>query len=339
MTMNNKPYTTVGLDIGYGHCKAVSENGQQVCFESKVAPAEFIRFKADIGAPVKIKGLTLYNTEDGDLFIGELAARQGRPGTVRSPRDRNRVADPITMHLAHAAFAMLFHNLPYTRLRIVTGLPVDYFRDAAELANFLRGLHTIYLDGHSLVVDVDEVLVVPQPFGALLSVLLDGQARFRTDQVDLIEGQVGVLDIGMFTTDLILVDGLEYIEARSGSVEVGVSTAIDMLRKVLLDDYRVTYEAHEIEVAMRRGWLVIDGEKQPLNGLGSQHLDPIARAIDSKVRTLWNISALSAIVLAGGGSLALKPWLEPHFKQAIYAPDAAMANAKGFLRYGLRQWR
>ena len=41
--------------------------------------------------------------------------------------------------------------------------------------------------------------------------------------------------------------------------------------------------------------------------------------------------------LAGGGALALRPWLEPCFPQARYASDAAMANAVGFLRYGLRR--
>jgi hypothetical protein len=65
----------------------------------------------------------------------------------------------------------------------------------------------------------------------------------------------------------------------------------------------------------------------------------VAQAIESRARTLWNVGTLSAIVLAGGGSLALRPWLEPYFGQAIYAPDAAMANVVGFLRYGLRQWR
>lgn len=89
---------------------------------------------------------------------------------------------------------------------------------------------------------------------------------------------------------------------------------------------------------MRRGWLVIDGQKHALNGLASGHLDPIARAIEAQARTLWNISTLTGMVLAGGGALALKPWLGPRFKQAVFAPNAAMANAAGFLRYGLRQW-
>jgi plasmid segregation protein ParM len=329
----------VGLDIGYGDCKAVSETGQRVRFPSLVAPAEFIRFQADVGARVQVNGLTLYDTSEGDLFIGELAARQGRPGAVRSPRDRNRVSDPIVTHLADAAFSAVLPNTDYTCVNLVTGLPVDYYRDAHQLAEHLRGQHVIKLDGSSLVVDVADVLVVPQPFGALLSVLLDERGRLMTDVEHLVRGRVGVLDVGMYTTDLILVDGLEYIEAGSGSLEVGVSTVLEMLRKILLDDYRVSYETHQLEVAIRRGWLVVDGQTVRLNGIASDQLGVVAQSIEARARTLWNVGTLSAILLAGGGSLALRPWLEPYFTQAIYAPDAAMANVFGFLRYGLRRWR
>jgi hypothetical protein len=65
------------------------------------------------------------------------------------------------------------------------------------------------------------------------------------------------------TTDLILVDGMEYIETGSGSLEVGVSTALEMLRKVLLDDYRVRYESHQLAIGVQRG----DGEPQALGGV------------------------------------------------------------------------
>ncbi|MBN1312866.1 MAG: ParM/StbA family protein [Anaerolineae bacterium] len=329
---------TIGLDLGYGLTKAVASNGRQVCFESRVAPAEFIRFQADLGAQVAANGLTLHDPQEGPLFVGELASKQGRPGAVRSPRDRNRVTDPITTHLAGAAFAMLLPGAEWARVRLVTGLPVAYYRDAHQLQQHLMGRHEILLDGRSLTVEVEDVLVVPQPFGALLTLILDERGMMITSALDLIEGRVGVLDVGTFTTDLILVEGLEYIEARSSSIEVRVATAVEMVRKVLLDDYRVSYEQHELEQALRRGWLVIDGKKEKLNGLASERLDPIARSIEAQARTLWNVSTLSALVLAGGGSLALKPWLEPCFVQAIYAPDAAMANAAGFLRYGLRQW-
>lgn len=216
---------------------------------------------------------------------------------------------------------------------------MDYYRDAHQLNELLTGTHTIHLEGRSLVVEVEEVLVVPQPFGGLLSLLLDESGILMSDAAHLVRGRVGVLDVGMHTTDLILVDGLEYIEAGSGSLEVGVSTALEMLRKVLLDEERVSYAAHELEAALRRGWLVIRGQTMKLNGLASDQLSRIAGSIEARARTLWNIDTLSAIVLVGGGSLALRPWLEPFFRQGIYAPDAAMANAVGFLRYGMRKWK
>jgi plasmid segregation protein ParM len=329
----------VGLDLGYGYTKAVSETGGWVCFPSVVAPAEFIRFQADVAAPSQINGLTLYGTAEGDLFVGELATQQGRPGAVRSPRDRDRVADPIVTHLTKAAFGMLLGGVDHAAVSLVTGLPVDYYQDARQLAEHLRGQHTIQVDSYSTIVDVGDVLVVPQPFGALLSVLLDERGKLMADVEYLVRGTVGVLDVGTYTTDLILVDGLEYIEAGSSSLEGGVSTMLEMLRKVLLDEYRVSYEAHQLEVAIRRGWLVVDGKTVKLNGLAGEHLSTIAQSIEARARTLWNVSALSAIILAGGGALALRPWLEPYFKQAIYAPEAAMANVNGFLRYGLRRWR
>jgi plasmid segregation protein ParM len=228
-------------------------------------------------------------------------------------------------------------GVPVAQLRAICPAACSGSASMSTLIGLL-GRHDILLDGRSLTVLVDDVLVVPQPFGALLATLLDERGQLITAALPVAEGRVGVLDVGLYTTDLILVEELEYIEARSGSVEVGVSTAIDMIRKVLVDDYRVTYEPHQVEQALRRGYLVIDGEKHRVNGLASERLDPVARAIEAEARSLWNVSTLTHIVLAGGGALALKPWLEPCFRQAIYASDAAMANAVGFLRYGMRQW-
>lgn len=159
------------------------------------------------------------------------------------------------------------------------------------------------------------------------------------EETRLLKGRKVRLVSTSHTTDLILVDELEYIETASGSLEVGVSTALEMLRKVLLDEYRVSYEPHQLETALRRGWLVVNGQSLSLNGLASDRLEQIAQSIEARARTLWSVGTLSAIVLAGGGALALQRWLEPYFAQAITAPDAAMANVTGFLRYGLRQWR
>lgn len=322
---------TVGLDIGYGMTKAVADTGSQVCFESRVAPAEFIRFQADIGAPSQVNGLTLHDTEEGTLWVGELASRQGRPGAVRSPRDRDRVNDPITTHLADAAFALLLPDVESARVSVVTGLPVAYYRDAARLSQNLLGTHSILLEGRSLTVEVEEMLVVPQPFGALLSLILDERGRLMTRALELVEGRVAVLDIGQQTTDLILVEGLEYIEARSGSLELGVSTALDMIRKLLFDDYRVSYEVHEIEQALRRGWLVVDGKKQRLNGLASAQLDPVARAIEAQ--------ALAGAALPAGALRTGRGHGQRGRFSALWAAAVGISGWNGSLSDSVRQIR
>lgn len=333
----------IGLDVGYGDTKAACDNGRSVTFPSLVAPAESIRFTADVGSKsaAPLKGLVLYGTEEGDLFVGELAAKQGRPGAVRSPRDRDRVADAIVTHLTDAALAMLLpDDIDYAQVKIVTGLPVDYFGDADALVSHLQCTHTIKVGrDRQLIVDVLEVKVLPQPFGGLLSLLLDASGTMMPDVEHLVTGRIGVADPGMYTTDYILVDGLEYIESGSGSLEVGVSTVLEMLRKVLMDDYRVSYEPHELEIALRRGWLVINGQTIKLNGLASDRLSGVAHSIESRARTLWNISTLSTVVFVGGGAIAMKRWLEPCFGQSVFATDGAMSIANGFLRYGLRTWR
>ncbi len=336
--MNTTDIITIGLDVGYGLTKAVADNGRQACFESRVAPAEFIRFQADLGARAQVNGLTLHDPTEGPLFVGELASSRAAPArcaaratATGSPTPSSRTWPmPPSPCCCRASSRRGCGSSPACRSP-TTATPLTS-------RSGCWATHPILLEGRSLTVDVQDVLVVPQPFGALLSLILDERGHLVTRALDLVEGRVAVLDVGQQTTDLILVEGLEYIEARSGSIEVGVSTAVDMIRKVLLDDYRVTYEPHEVEQALRRGWLVVDGKKRPLDGLASERLDPIARAIEAQARTLWNLSTLTALVLAGGGALALRPWLEPRFAQAIYAPDAAMANAVGFLRYGLRQW-
>ena len=74
--MKNEGIGTIGLDVGYGLTKAVADNGKSVCFESRVASAEFIRFEADIGAKVAANGLTLHDSEEGALWIGVGAGGQ-----------------------------------------------------------------------------------------------------------------------------------------------------------------------------------------------------------------------------------------------------------------------
>lgn len=51
---------------------------------------------------------------------------------------------------------------------------------------------------------------------------LDGEGRFRGDS--RLEGKVGIVDIGTYTTDLLLVDRLTPVRELSATLTIGVDS-------------------------------------------------------------------------------------------------------------------
>lgn len=76
--MKNTDIMTVGLDVGYGLVKCMAENGRRACFESRIAPAEFIRFQVDLDGHIKPNGLILHDATEGPLWL------EARPDAWRS---------------------------------------------------------------------------------------------------------------------------------------------------------------------------------------------------------------------------------------------------------------
>ena len=57
------------------------------------------------------------------------------------------------------------------------GLPVDHMRDAADLKAALTGQHLIKTDTAEIIANVDEVMVMPQPYGTIYAATLTEARR------------------------------------------------------------------------------------------------------------------------------------------------------------------
>jgi plasmid segregation protein ParM len=191
--------TIIGLDIGYGYTKAVRSTAE-VVFPSVVGQAERIRYESDLISE-NGRGIHLV-TPDGERFVGGLALLQSR--IKWTPQDRGRVTSRTMVTLAQAAFSELGVS---GEVALVTGLPVEWYGDREALTEQLKGRHVIRRCGGGCpVVNVSQVLVVPQPFGSLFALILDKDGKLINE--DLARGRVGVIDVGMHTTDFVLVDPL-----------------------------------------------------------------------------------------------------------------------------------
>lgn len=319
----------VGLNIGYGWTKAV-HNTRSVLFESQIAPAVTVQYHADLltnGHDLEIE------LEGQRWLVGEWARLHSRE--LISPRSRER--DPVmTRALAGAAL----HRLGLDGaepVKLVTGLPVRWFRqDQDTFKKLLKGAQRLTVNGTPVTYQIEDVIVMPEAYGTLYRVLLDANGVL-VDKGNIRDQKVAILDIGTYTTNLVLVDQTRYIEYGSRSETVGMAAAYELIQRKLaeLPDGREV-DFREAEQIARTWKLQVRGEERDVQVIVADALISIVRTILSHVSTLWGGGAdLTVVLVTGGGGEILLPYIQQRYAHARLVTDAQMANAEGFYRYAL----
>lgn len=185
---------------------------------------------------------------------------------------------------------------------------------------------------------VIEVLVVPQPFGSLFHAILGPEGQIVDEE--LARGRLAAIDIGTYTTDYVLVDGLRYIEKGSSSISTGMSKAYQLIGRSLLDTFGLDRRMHEVDRAAREGQVTVYGEDRRIDWLTAPVFDAVSEEILAQAGTLWaDERELEAILVTGGGAIALGERIRRRYPHVRLSDDAAMANVRGFGKYGHRKWR
>ena len=319
----------IGLDIGYGFTKAVS-GGREMVFPSVVGPAVKIRYHNDL---MRDGGGYTYHVAGADWFVGDFAKLQS-PWTT-SPRARERTGTEAIEVL----FCTAFHRLGMTgEVKLVSGLPVEWYEDRGDLEAQLRGMHVFGVNGETYRVNVVEMAIVPQPFGSFFSAVLDGKGRLVNEA--LARGRVAILDIGMHTSDFALADGLRYIEKGSGSIPVAMARAYELIARELQTRHRLTMDAHDVDTALRNGQAVsVYGEQHDISDLAQPALKAVSEEVLGKAMTLWGDGRdIQRVLVTGGGAYALGKYVKARYPHPVVTQQPTLCNARGFWLYGLRKW-
>lgn len=322
--------TIAALDIGYGHTKAVW-GSQHLTFPSLVGPAVRVKYHADLSGDGH--GLTL-GFKGNSWFIGAYAGRQAL--FASAPRARQRAPERLQVLTLGACHQL---GLSGQRINLITGLPVRWYTDRAQLAETLAGVYHFHVDDAPQQLEIAAVKVVPQPFGSLFRVLLSPQGVF-VDEDRLANAKVAILDIGTHTTDYAYADQLHYVEPKSGSIPVAMARVYELLQRALAETYDLELELSAVEQAARTGHVTRYGERIGIEPLYQEALDAVNGEIVGQATTLWGDGQeLAAVLLTGGGALPLAGHVREVFPHTRLAPQPQLANAVGFYRYGLRQFR
>jgi PRTRC genetic system protein D len=314
----------VGLDLGYSAVKAVSAK-KKVDFPSVAGTPDKARFSFSDNSG----GIIL--TSPSHILVGQEAVTQSR--FVNRREDRSWIESEEYYHLALAAFTELT-KATVAELRIVTGLPVAFYGDKAVLRELLMGEHRATREGRrAQMFKVTDCRVIPQPFGALLAEALDDRGNIADK--DLATGNVGVVDVGGKTTNLLSVSRLSEIGRETASVNVGAWDVVRAVRGWLADHCpNLDLRDHQVVGAIIARQVKYYGDPQDLGPVVDAALEPMAEQVIAQATQLWNGgAALDAILVSGGGALLLGPAIRAHFRHAKVVEEPVFANALGYWRF------
>ncbi len=332
----------VGIDIGFGFTKATNGRASLV-FKSIFGEASEIQFRERFLENAGSEEHLHIETDKGSFFVGELAERQSN---VRSfTLDQDQLISGFAEIMSLAALARLGErNRP---LRVVTGLPISYYRrHREELARLLTGKHALKcfdLAGtpSDTVVNVTHVRVIPQPFGTLFHLALNNHAEIGDRR--FVHEKIGIIDIGFRTCDFTIADRTRYSERGSRTSESGMAKAYALIAAHLRELTGVNVELYRLYDAVAAGTIKIRGRPIGLEEITAEVLGKLAAAIASDAERLWADDwDIDRIVLSGGGAAVLAPHLKPLLQGEVLgldpAADPRLANVLGYWKYGMNLW-
>lgn len=328
----------LALDIGYGYTKG-TVGGAIVNFPSVIGLPEDIKYQGGvIGDGVAVSTIQDISLElnGRQLFVGDLALTQSRDPW--SPQGRERVVSIEMIALALAAISELKIS---GQINLVTGLPVDWYPDKEKLINQLKGNHELKRAGReTAAVFIDNVIVVPQPFGTIYTRLLSNEAKM----IDrgLLRKRIGIIDVGMHTTDFVQANppNLQYIEAGSNSIESAMGSIYNQVIEAVKNEHQTTLSLHQADQVVRSGKITVFGKKYSIAPILEPILQAVSQRIASATPQTWGSRArdIDELFMSGGGASSIGPYLTdyPHLQ---IIEESALANVRGYLRYGILKWQ
>lgn len=339
----------IGVDLGFGFTKATDGTKSSI-FKSVIGEATSQQFSGSLLKSEATKAVTDSAEEHihlqldaGEFFFGELAERQSN---VRSfTLDQGRFIEEAALPFSLAAINRVESGTE--PVGVVAGLPIsDFASRAAELEQRLRGQHSVTAvaaDGTRTRADIaiDEVKVIPEPFGAIYNLVLQEGGQIANREVA--EEKIGVIDVGFHTVDFTVSDRTSFLERASRSSEAGIARAFSVISAKLREKSDVNLPVYRLYDAVEKGRIRIRGNSYDLGKLTEHVFGQLATEIASQANELWSEEwDIDRIIISGGGGEVLSPYLTPLLQGRIETADAdgdaRLGNARGFVKYGHHLW-
>ena len=221
---------------------------------------------------------------------------------------------------------------------LVLGLPVSNMKKADEMRELAIGKH----EADGKVYNVKDVLVVPQPLGALYNhaITSDNFQRFANTSTL-------VIDPGYLTFDFLVTKGFHVNPNRSGARPGGMNAVLNAIATSISKSINDTYDdVNEIDVSLdlknydgvkstRPVWIY--GEEVDLNDHIRNTKPVIDTSLNFMINRVGDHKDIAQIIMAGGPNKIFHRSVEGQFPkhEIMTLKEGIFANVTGFLLWGM----
>ena len=331
--MADLPVRDMSSDGGNGHTKVVSSTGSW-SFPSVVAQED------ETAKGFSAQGLASNNDFiiefNGQSYaIGDTVYTEGlMPMTIR---DRSRITTDYFKTLFAAQLALSIQQPAV--VHAIVSLPPAAYGDREKLKEVLSGEYEIGFKGRTLnyVVPKDKMKVVIEGFGTATLLCL----RKNGDLNDswLFDAEVGIADIGTYTTDLVRLSNMKLNRSGTESHTDALGDLHTKLRNYASSQGK-DIKVYEADQVLRDGYWLQSGRRVPIAHMRETWSKELAQVVATHIRNDWSGGDdVQYILLTGGGALYVANFLQQEFNH-VHVVDEEMsgvlpwlANAEGAFRY------
>lgn len=312
-------FTAIGMDIGHSAVKlAWNEAGapRSMLFPSAVVPYFHIS-EENTRRMAELDAVTIH---DQRFFIGDTAAVQSATSVTGLNMDWIKTKEHSAL-LVGAANKLTQRNVPVSGRVICLGLPVVAM--ARQHAMLQTEATRLFPDA--------TVKIFPQPLAAYQTLMLDADGNPSRDR-NMVQESWAVIDVGHFTTDIILMDRGRWIEDVSGSCS-GISKACTHFQRLIAAE-RFEIDLLEAEECIKTGKLMEYGKAIDVSKEVTQAMEALITEIreEAHKRLSDRVRKLNGVLITGGGAGFVHDALVRVWPNTVISDVPRLAVAEGMRR-------
>ena len=330
-------YRIGSYDIGNGRVKGRSSTQKTPLSFPATISVEQDSMQGFAGAGLSPDNDFVIEFEGKRYAVGDTVYSHGLiPVTIAH---RSRIGTDYYRVLFAAALAATIQQP--AEVAAVVSLPPAAYWDKDKQKQILAGEYTVGFKGRTLTyqVPLELLRVVPEGWGTVCLYCLDQQGQVKDDT--LFNTVVGVVDVGTYITDLVMLDKLKIIRRGTDSLPHALHDIHTKLRDFVASQ-GVDLDVYQADDVLQQGFYRKSGRHHSITEQKDEWAGELTQAIAGVIRTKWNGGDdVDWIIVTGGGGPYIKSILAQEFEHVTMLDEhetrvpAYFANCEGAYRYAL----